>query len=559
VTDAGRRLRSAAPAVILLSVPAAFLGVLLLWPLAVVGWRAVAPNGQPDLAALGDALTGGGITAVVWFSAWQAAVSTVLTVMVALPAAWLFARVEFAGRQLLWAALVVPFVLPTVVVAAAVTGLLGGTVQLRGSLAAVLVAHVFFNYAVVVRIVGVAWAALGRRPAEAAAVLGARPWTAFWRVTAPLLAPSVLAAASVVYLFCFTSFGVVLLLGGGRWRTVEVEIYDRVRTLDLTGAALLAVVQLAIVGVLLVVAGRVAQRWSVALPPAGEVLRPAVGWRQRSAVVAVLASMAIIVGAPLAALMWRSVSTPSGVGLVYWSRLGERRGVLTAAPLEALRNSLVVAGVAMAIALVVGGMAVAGIVAIERRRARSVGTPGGGAGERASRRSLAAFDALLMLPLGASAVTVALGFLLALNRPPIDLRGSVALVPLAQALVALPFVVRILLPAARAIDRRVHDAAAVLGAGPWRVLWEVDRPALARPVAVAAGFALAVSLGEFGATVVLARPDLPTLPLVVGRLLGQPGELNRGQAMAVATLLMAVTAAVVLAADRLRLGRAKDG
>jgi thiamine transport system permease protein len=316
--------------------------------------------------------------------------------------------------------------------------------------------------------------------------------------------------------------------------------------LDLGGAATLALIQLLLVGVLLVVAGRVAQRWSVALPPTGDVLRRPVGWRQRSLVAAVLASMAVLLGVPLVALVWRSVAGPGGVSLAYWSRLGERRGVLTAAPLEALRNSLVVAAAATAVAVVVGGLAVAGIVALERRRQRHH--------HRQRSPGLAAFDALLMLPLGASAVTVGVGFLLALDRPPLDLRGSVVLVPLAQALVALPFVVRILLPAARAIDTRLHDAAAVLGAGTWRRLWSIDRPALARPVTVAAGFALAVSLGEFGATVVLARPDLPTLPLVVGRLLGQPGELNRGLAMAVATLLMVTTAVVVLAADRLRLG-----
>jgi thiamine transport system permease protein len=555
VSDADRRNLGGVGRAALFVVPAAFLGVLLLWPLTVVTWRAVAPGGEVELGGVIDALGERTLVDVVWFSAWQAAVSTLLTVVVALPSAWLFARVEFPGRRLLWAALVVPFVLPTVVVAAAVTGLFGGSVQLRGSLLAVLAAHVFFNYAVVVRIVGVAWAALGRGPTEAAAVLGAGRWRAFTRVTVPLLAPSVTAAASVVYLFCFTSFGVVLVLGGGRWRTVEVEIYERVRALDLTGAAVLALVQLVIVGALLVAAGRVAQRWSVALPPAGEVLRRPEGWRQRSVVGAVLASMAVIVGAPLGALVWRSVATPSGLGTTYWSQLGVRRGVLTAAPLEALRNSLVVAGIAMTIALVVGGLAVAGVVAIERHRTRRGRPPGHGA----TGRGLAAFDALLMLPLGASAVTVGLGFLLALDRPPLDLRGSAALVPLAQALVALPFVVRLLLPAARAVDRRLHDVAAVLGASPWKVLWEVDRPALARPVAVAAGFALAVSLGEFGATVVLARPDLPTLPLVVGRLLGQPGEVNRGQAMAVATLLMFVTGAVVLLADRLRMaGSSRD-
>ena len=133
------------------------------------------------------------------------------------------------------------------------------------------------------------------------------------------------------------------------------------------------------------------------------------------------------------------------------------------------------------------------------------------------------FDALLMLPLGTSAVTVGFGFLITLDKPPLDLRESWILVPLAQALVGVPFVVRVMLPVLRAVDDRLREAAAVLGASPLRVWREVELP-LARPGAgIAAGFAFAVSLGEFGATVFIARPDSPTLPVAVARLLGRAG------------------------------------
>lgn len=253
-------------------------------------------------------------------------------------------------------------------------------------------------------------------------------------------------------------------------------------------------------------------------------------------------TMMVILGIPLVTLVARSVWGPDGWTWSYWSALDDRRGVLQAAPLEALVNSLVVAVVATAIAMVVGGLAVAGIMSLERDPH----------GSRLARP--AAFDALLMLPLGASAVTVGLGLLLAFGRPPLDLRSSIVLVPVAQALVALPFVVRVLLPAARSIDASMRESAAVLGATPISVVRHVDVPLLARPIAVAGGFAFAIALGEFGATLVVARPNLPTLPLTVARLLGQPGALNRGQAMAVATLLMVVTVGVVLAVDQLRGG-----
>jgi thiamine transport system permease protein len=502
-----------------------------------------------DLGPVAATISDPSVASVAWFSVWQAAVSTVLTVVAALPVAWLFARVDFRGRAVLWAALVVPFVLPTVVVATAIGGTSWSFAQ-RGTVGAIVLAHVFFNYVVVVRVVATAWAGLGPRPMEAAMVLGASRLQVFTRVTLPLLGPSVLAAASVVYLFCFTSFGVVLLLGGGRLRTIEVEIYQRLRILDLGGAATLAVAQLVVVGLLLVVAARWAQRWSVATTPVDAALRGAGSWRHPwlrwLSIGGVVTWMALVLGLPLVSLVWRSVSTSTGVGLQYWAALGERRGVLAASPLEALRNSLVVASLATVVAVALGSMAVAGLVAFERKRRRRQQGVG----------AAAAFDALLMLPLGASAVTVGLGLFLAFSRPPVDLRSSVVLVPLAQALVALPFVVRVMLPAARSIAGSLHDAAAVLGASPFRAFWEVDRPLLLRPLSVAAGFAFAIAVGEFGATLVLARPDVPTLPLVLGRLLGQPGETNRGQAMAVATLLMVVTAVVVLAADRLRVSKA---
>ena len=97
-------------------------------------------------------------------------------------------------------------------------------------------------------------------------------------------------------------------------------------------------------------------------------------------------------------------------------------------------------------------------------------------------------------------------------------------------------------------------AAATLGASPVRVFREVDLPIVSRSIVVAGGFAFAVSLGEFGATAFIARPQHPTIPTAIFRFLGQPGASNLGQAMALCVILMAVTTAVILAVDRLRLG-----
>jgi len=163
------------------------------------------------------------------------------------------------------------------------------------------------------------------------------------------------------------------------------------------------------------------------------------------------------------------------------------------------------------------------------------------------------FDVILMLPLGTSAVTIGFGFLVALDVP-IDLRTAAVLVPIAHALVAVPFVVRTAVPVMRSVRTRLREAAAVLGAPPGRVWREIDLPLVFRAMLVGAGFAFAISLGEFGATSFIVRPDTPTLPIEIYHLLGRAGEASFGQAMALSTILMALTAASVLAIERFRIG-----
>ena len=171
---------------------------------------------------------------------------------------------------------------------------------------------------------------------------------------------------------------------------------------------------------------------------------------------------------------------------------------------------------------------------------------------------MSALDTVFMLPLGVSAVTVGFGFLITLDRPPLDLRSSLLLVPIAQAVVAIPLVIRTVLPVLRAIDQRQREVASVLGANAWRVFRSVDAPILGRSLGLAVGFAFAISLGEFGATSFLARPDAPTLPVVIFRLIGRPGAENFGTAMAAAVVLAAATATAMALAERMRVVTASE-
>ncbi len=160
------------------------------------------------------------------------------------------------------------------------------------------------------------------------------------------------------------------------------------------------------------------------------------------------------------------------------------------------------------------------------------------------------FDPIFMLPLSTSAVTLGFGFITALDKPPLNLRTSVMLMPIAHTLVAFPFVVRTILPAIRSVPKNLREAAAVLGASSFYIWLAVDLPIIGRAVLTAAVFAFTISMGEFGAAAFVARPDAPTIPVAIYRFLRQPGALNYGQAMAMSSLLMTATAAGFIFLDR---------
>ena len=328
----------------------------------------------------------------------------------------------------------------------------------------------------------------------------------------------------------------VLVLGGPARATIETEIYRyAIVRLDLSTAAALAVVQLAAVVVLVTVSNALERRRAVAEP----VSSPAAAPRRRGpGLVANLAVMALILGLPVAVLVERSLAAGrrgGGYTLRNYTAMAERVNLLPNTALAALGNSLMFAAPAAALALLVGGAATLVVVRAGRGSSRQIGR---------------AFDIGLTLPLGTSAVTVGLGFLLVLDRPPLDIRTSLLVVPIAHAVVGIPFVVRTLVPMLRTVNPRIREAASVLGASPRRVRREVDLRVAARGVAVGAGFAFAVSLGEFGATSFIPRrPETLTAPLALFRLLGTPGEALRGQAMALAVSLMALTAVAVFVMD----------
>jgi thiamine transport system permease protein len=500
----------------------------------------------------------------LWFTFYQALLSTMLTLLVGMPGAYLFAHYDFTGKKLIKALTAVPFMLPTIVVAAGFNALLGprGWVNVAlmnlfhlenapilfvNTLGAILLAHVFYNTTIVLRLVGNTWMNLDPRLGQAAIMLGAKPGEVFWKVNLPLLRPAILAAALLVFLFDFTSFGVILLLGGPHYATLEVEIFvQSMQMLNLPVAALLSIIQLMCTLAFSVLYSRVVASVNVASTPSLNPIRKVNTWPARIFLAGMLILFISLFIFPMAALPLRSVAhldpamgqrsmQTAGLTLDYYRELFINRSgsLFYVPPIQALRNSLSYAGLTVLISLVLG-FPVASALARPGRLER-------------------ALDPFLMLPLGASAVTLGLGYIISFNQSPFNFLTSPWLVPLAHSCIALPFVIRSLQPALAAIPDDYRKAAIVLGASPLRAWFSVKWPLVGKATLAAGTFAFTVSLGEFGATSILARPENPTLPLAIYRFISQPGGLNYGQAMAMASILMLVTTLAILLLERMRL------
>ena len=501
------------------------------------------------------------ILSVAGFTFYQAILSTILTFVLGLPSAVLFSRFNFRGKPLLRALTAVPFMLPTVVVAAAFNSLLGthglfpslssfffshsplSTFQFHGTLTAILIVHVFYNTTIVIRIVGNALSRLDPKLEAAARSLGADTFRVWKNITLPLLRPSLLAAALLVFMFDFTSFGVILLLGGSNFSTLEVEIYLRVLKLpNLPLAALLSIVQLIFTLIFSILYTRSINQVTTQTAPGFSLANKPKTIKEKIFVTTLCILLFAFFILPLLSLPIRSLTrleadrgqrgeVQYGFTTDYYKELFiNRRGSLFyVPPIQAAANSLGYASVTVFLSLALGYPA-----------AYALAKP---------TRLEKFLDPLIMLPLGSSAVMLGLGFIISFGRS----LASPWFVPIAHTLVALPFVIRTLQPALASIPEKLRQAASTLGASPFRVWQTVDFPILSRATLSAATFAFTVSLGEFGATLLLTRPEYPTIPIAIQRFLSQPGGLNFGQAMAMATLLMLLTTLAILAIEKLRL------
>ena len=501
-----------------------FLFVLLIYPLGVILGRSFA-----DFSGVWDVLSNPFYLRRLRFTLFQALLSTLLTVLLALPCALLFARYDFAGKRILRSVFTIPFVMPSVVAGIGFLSLFGARgltgLDLRNTFVIILLAHVFYNYAVVVRVVSSYLEGSGQRAREAARMLGASSARILFTVTLPLALPAVVAAATLVFIFCFTSFGVILFLAPApEFRTLEVEIYQlSTRLLDLRGAGVLVLVQLIVITIFNLFYTRRQARLALGVARSAAALPKPQGWAKVLLGTNLVFAAALVLS-PLAALavaaFWRGGFTIAN----FTNLLDAPRTIGFAGAVPALLNSLRFASLSTLLALIIG-FAFAYAVA------------------RGGWRWL---DAASLLPLATSAVTLGFGYLLAFPY----LRASPWGVTLAHTLIAFPFVTRALLPALRGIEPNLLDSSATLGAGALRQLFSVELPLLKSSLITAASFAFAISMGEFGATLTLQSARYATLPVAIFDRLGRPGAANYGAALALAFVLMLITGLVMGVLER---------
>ena len=463
---------------------------------------------------------------VVWFTTWQAIISTTVVLFLAMPIAAITANFDFFGRRALISLVSVPFILPTVVVGVAFLELLPTSIHQSAS--AIIIAHIYFNFGLVVRIISSRWQQINPHLDDVARTLGASRTRLFVTVTLPLLKKSLRSAGLLVFLMCFTSYGVVRILGGPARSTIETEIYFRAMQLgDVSGALVISILQLVVVGVLIFLTTQFGTAKSAEFSQMvySRIRRPQ-NFGQKLFITSIALISTVAVLAPLVSVVRRSILIGQKVNFSIWQNIFTDEEIF-----KSLTTSLKYAVFTIVVSTTIG---LFGACAVIYGSARY--------------RFL---NLLMALPVVVSAVTLGLGLIITFDVNPIDWRGAWLMMPIAHCLVAIPIVMRIISPTIRDLPNGLRDASQTLGATTWQMWRTIDLRLIKPALVSAAAIACAVSLGEFGASSFLVRRNNETLPLMISRLLGRPGEIIQAQAYAIATLLIVACVVIIGVVDHL--------
>jgi len=540
-----------------------FLALFFYYPMVTILKHAfVTDTGQITARYIIDAVASKYNQQILIFTIKQALLSTVITLCLGLPGAYLLTKYQFPGKSVIKALSTVPFVMPSIIVILGFIIFFGNNgiinvalmrlfnlteppIRFLYSMTGIMLAHAFFNFPIVIRIVGAAWERIDPGYEEMAASLGASNIATLRRVTLPLLLPGIIASAALTFVFCFSSFAIVLVLGGARYATIEVGIYTLTKImLKFDKASSLAIIQALFsltfmylyIKTLDIYHAVGAERMTRPIEPKRLAWRN-MGWVEASLLVAYVILILIVIFGPMLSVVYSSFQYMSGnkilFGLKNYLQIFSTAydPILGANPLRSILNSL-----GFAIATVLIALPLALILAYITVQKRFKG-----------KRLL---DAVFMLPLGVSAVTLALGYARAFNSPPLEFTGTALAIILAHSILAYPLAMRAIAAVWLKLDRRQVETAQSLGASRIQAFWRVELPLLRPGIIVGAVFAFAISIGEVTTTYMLYRPEIATMPISIFRFIS---SYNFYTASAMGVILMAVCALAFFVIEKLKI------
>jgi thiamine transport system permease protein len=529
-----------------------FLIFFFLSPLLFMfGQAFFSEPGGFSLAPLFSLLQKQRLYSILRFTLFQAFLSVGAALVLGLPGAWLLSRYQFPGRKILLSLSIIPFILPPILVVLGFIAVFGRSGFLNSflmqlfslkepplailySLKGIILAHGFYNFPVVLRIVASALLSIPKREEDAASLFGASAFHRFRTIILPRIMPALLSSMLLVFLFCFSSFAVVLVLGGGpEHSTLEVEIYRLARIqLDMAGAALLAILSagVTLLPLLFLPGGKtVALTDSLStdrnyLPSAGRGI----------ALFGILYSgiMVLFILLPILSVFINGFIGKDGSGnsvvftLRWFTDLFSRSST----------------GQAVAGTLLLGSLTLLFTIPLATGAAISYAKAGG-----LWKKGL---SFLFTLPMALSSVILGAAYL-ALSRLFSLQGGNLLLIAASHSIIAFPFVFHTIASTVGSDRSNPSKAAISLGATPIRAFFDVELPRIEPALFSAAAFSFALSAGEINATLTFSGGAMNTIPIAIYRLIG---AYRFNQASALGSILILISALAFLFLDRRKRG-----
>ena len=483
------------------------------------------------------------------FSLEQGALSTLLSATIGFPGAYILAKYTFRGKGFLKALITVPFVLPPIAAVLGIVLLIGNNgiinralMALTGaaepplkvlySLKAILIAHTFYNIPLFIRFVYPVWEKIPKSLYEAGRSLGAGKVRLFYTVTLPWITSAVVASCALIFVECFMSFSIVLVLGGGpQYSTMEVEIYKLARTTSHIAKAcalggletLFALVFISIY----TAAGHREQRYSGSAGKNEEVPLKSLSMAHSIPALLYVLFLLLYVALPMVTIAFNSFTGNGRWGLSGGFTLNWYTSFAQPVMYRPVLNTVFIA-VSTVICAVLLSLVIAAVI---------------------SRWPKGSFlvQIFFFASLAISSILLGLGYLLTISKLGFRPNGKILLVAVHTAAV-LPFTIKAVSLFYSRINRRCIECAQSLGARPLRILWTVKLPMIKNGIFTAGIFAFAVSAGEVNGALMLSPEGFTTMPVAIYRLIG---AYRFYQACAMGTVLLLICIAAFYAIDRL--------